>query len=92
MQGDLATKISYFSFSFLCTLGFTIGAIKAWQKYNSEPVSSSSFEAEGQYNILPSLTICPIRPNDFSHHAGKNYTMDDMKDRFSIELALITFG
>ena len=77
-------------FAVFCTSGFIYGTTNAWLKYKSEPLSSTTFEVDIRNDRLPSLSLCPYGIQDF--HPHHNYTYQEMKQIFNVELLYVSLG
>ena len=83
-------KLLFLSFASICTSGFIYGTVKVWRKYQSEPLSSTTFEVDIRNEVLPSFTVCPYILDAFSVH--ESYSLEDIVEELGSELIHVSLG
>ena len=75
-----------------CFATFIYWSLEALDKYNSEPLSMTTYETRSKNESIPSVSVCRFPLSSYSVSERKNYTLDDMKRNLDADLVYIMQG
>lgn len=92
-RGVLGGKyVSCIVVAVVCFGTFIYWSLEALHKYQSEPLTTTTYEIRSKDELIPSVTVCRFPLSSYSFSADGNYTLDDMKVNFDADLVYIMEG